>query len=90
MPVNFKFEDAPAAMTRVIDPQEIAAAEQLRKNPGQEARVFEYDAPKTASVTARLIKKGTRPAFGPGFSARARTVNGKGVVYVMYVGELSD
>lgn len=86
--INFAFEQAPK-MTRfgTANPEEVRIAAQLRTHPGREARVFEYDEPKTAAMTARLIRRGERAAFGPGFEAKSRTVDGKGLVYVTYVGQ---
>lgn len=89
--INFAFEPAPK-MTRLgaAHPEEVRIAAQLRTHRGREARVFEYDSPTTAAMTARTIRLGQRAAFGKGFEAKSRTVDGKGVVYVTFVGERSD
>ena len=86
--VTPKKEDVPA--TRRIgraDPAEIEAADLLRSDPGQSYRLFEMDSPTAAGAIANQIRKGQRSAFRDGFTAQSRTVNGKGVVYVTYVGD---
>lgn len=87
--VNFAWEEAPRMSRERLNGEEARIAAQLREQRGREARVFEYDRSTTASMTARLINRGERASFGPGFRARSRTVDGKGVVYVTYVGEQS-
>lgn len=87
--LNFKFEEAPKTDRngggRTPDPREFEIAQQLRDNPGREARVFEFDKPKTATLTAQTIRKAERAAFRDGgFTARSRTIDGKGVVFVTY------
>jgi hypothetical protein len=87
MSVNFRFEAAPKAKrARQADPQERAAADMLRENPGTEARVLEYDAPNTARQITTQINRGDRAAFPSGFRAKSREIDGKGVIYITYVG----
>lgn len=89
--VTPKKEDVPSARRgpASADPEELAAAQMLRDDPGQSYRLFEFTgdrAPLKAASLASSIRKGERAAFKDGFSASARTIDGKGVVYVTYSG----
>ncbi len=63
----------------------IAAA--LRSRPGQWAVVAVCRNQATAGSTAQGVRRGKYEVLGPGFEAKARTVDGEPRVYARYVGE---
>ena len=83
----------PQALAHVLRaPGELVAfADQLRQHPGQWAvHPTEYGFPQSAANSASDIRKGRTAAFGAGFDAVSRLVDGKPTVYVRFVGESND
>ncbi len=78
-------EPGPVAKTR---PDMADFADELRAHPGQWARYPRPIADASAPPTARAIRLGHRQAWEPAgaFEAVTRTVGGRRIVFVRYVG----
>lgn len=84
--MDIKWENPPAQTRGVGNPDEVEMANALREQPNAWARLFEFDNATKAGALSSQISTGQRAAFRAGFQAKSRTINGKGVVFVRFVG----